>query len=71
MTDQIFKFKMHSTYSQSSFKRNMSTKVSGRKIKETEEESNNGEMDPYMKDIGKIMLHMDMEDLFMQMGMYT
>lgn len=53
---------MLSTCSQSNLKRNMCTKVSGRKTKEMEEESSNGEMDPFMKDIGEIMLRMATED---------
>jgi hypothetical protein len=38
----------------------------GRIMKETEEESNSGEMDQYTKGIGKTTLPMGMDGLFMQ-----
>jgi len=46
----------------SNFKKNIFIKDSGAKIIEVEEVFNNGEMDLFMKDIGKIMLPVDMED---------
>jgi hypothetical protein len=45
-------------------------KDNGKIIKEMEEVLKFGKMDPFMKGIGKIILHMGLEDLFTLMEMY-
>lgn len=45
-------------------------KANGNKIKEVEEVCKYGKMVQYIKDIGKIIQHMDMEDLYILMVMF-